>query len=412
MNRTHVHWRDGMNEAWRTITGNRMRSSLLILGVTIGVTTLLAIFTIVNGLSGRIRDDVVSSSRPYIFISRDSGVGGGDPAEKLRRTQLKPGLEDALARTEGVGLIDYEVSNNSGTVLKYEKEKTQFVQVFGCSQNFPFMFSIKSDEGRFFSASDVTARNRVAVLGYGPRKDLFPNRDPVGKTLRIYGKPYLVIGTMAERNHIIGQLGDNFVCVPWTTFEKDGLKQGFEDRNIALLVADGYETDEVISNITGTMRRERRLRAGQKNDFDIAASETYGELIDKVTGGIALVLVVLSSIGLLVGGIGVMNIMLISVAERTREIGVRMAVGARRQDVLLQVLVEAGILTGIGGVLGIGLGYLASWGMTHVLRFPFAISPFVTVGAALFSISIGIFFGLYPANKAARMDPIVALGRE
>jgi len=412
MNRAHIHWRDGMDEAWRTITGNRMRSSLLILGVTIGVTTLLAIFTIVNGLSGRIRDDVVSSSRPYIYIARDSGIGGGDSAEKMRRTQLKPELEDALARTEGVGLIDYEVSNNSGTVLKYEKEKTQFVQVFGCSQNFPFMFSIKADEGRFFAASDVTARNRVAVLGYGPRKDLFPNRDPVGKTLRIYGKPYLIIGTMAERKHIIGQLGDNYVCVPWSTFEKDGLKQGFEDRNIALLVADGYETDEVISNITGTMRRERRLRAGQKNDFDIVASETYGELIDKVTGGIALVLVVLSSIGLLVGGIGVMNIMLISVAERTREIGVRMAVGARRQDVLLQVLVEAGILTGIGGVLGIVLGYLASWGMTHVLRFPFAISPFVTVGAALFSISIGIFFGLYPANKAARLDPIVALGRE
>ncbi len=412
MNRPHVHWRDGMNEAWRTITGNRMRSSLLILGVTIGVTTLLAIFTIVNGLSGRIRDDVVSSSRPYIYISRDSGVGGGDSAEKMRRSQLKPELEDALARTEGVGMIDYEVSNNSGTVLKYEKEKTQFVQVFGCSQNFPFMFSIKTEDGRFFSASDVTARNRVAVLGYGPRKDLFPNRDPVGKTLRIYGKPYLIIGTMAERNHIIGQLGDNFVCVPWTTFEKDGLKEGFEDRNIALLVEDGYETDEVISNITGTLRRERRLRAGQKNDFDIIASETYGELIDKVTGGIALVLVVLSSIGLLVGGIGVMNIMLISVAERTREIGVRMAVGARRQDVLLQVLVEAGILTGIGGILGIVLGYLASWGMTHLLRFPFAISPFVTVGAALFSISIGIFFGLYPANKAARLDPIVALGRE
>ena len=412
MSRPRVHWRDGFNEAWRTITGNRMRSSLLILGVAIGVTTLLAIFTIVNGLSGRIRDDVVSASQPYIYISRNSGVGGGDPAEKMRRSQLRPELEHALARTEGVGLIDYEISNNSGTVLKYEKEKTQFVQVFGCSQNFPFMFSITVGEGRFLAASDVTARNRVAVLGYGPRKDLFPYQDPVGKTLRIYGQPYLIIGTMDERNHIIGQLGDNFVCVPWSTFEKDGLKGGFEDRNIALLVKDGFATDEVISNITGTMRRERRLRPGQKNDFDIVSSEAYGDLIDKVTGGIALVLVVLSSIGLLVGGIGVMNIMLISVAERTREIGVRMAVGARRQDVLLQVLVEAGILTGIGGVVGIVLGYLASWGMTHLLRFPFAISPFVTVGAALFSISIGLFFGLYPANKAAKMDPIVALGRE
>ncbi len=412
MNRSHVHWRDGMNEAWRTITGNRLRSLLLILGVSIGVTTLLAIFTIVSGLSGRIRDDVVSSNRPYIYISRNSGIGGGDPVEKMRRPQLMPELEDALARTDGVGLIDYEVSNNSGTVLKYEREKTQFVQVFGCSQNFPFMFSITSDEGRFFTAADVTARNRVAVLGYGPRKDLFPNRDPVGKTLRIYGKPYLIIGTMAERKHIIGQLGDNYVCVPWTTFEKDGLKEGFEDRNIALLISEGYETDEVISNITGVLRRERRLRPGQNNDFDIVASETYGDLIDKVTGGIALVLVVLSSIGLLVGGIGVMNIMLVSVAERTREIGVRMAVGARRQDVLVQVLIEAGILTGIGGVLGIILGYLASWGVTHLLRFPLAVSPLVTLGAALFSVSIGIFFGLYPANKAARMDPIVALGRE
>jgi putative ABC transport system permease protein len=401
-----------LSEAWRTITGNRMRSSLLILGVAIGVTTLLAIFTIVSGLSGRIRDDVVSASQPYIYISRDSGIGGGDPAEKMRRTQLSPDLVQPLGLTEGVGLIDYEVSNNSGTVLKYGKEKTQFVQTFGCSENFPFMFSIKTDEGRFLTAGDVTARSRVAVLGYGPRKDLFPDRDPVGKTIRIYGQPYRIIGTMAARNHIIGQLGDNFVCVPWTTFEKDGLKEGFEDRNIALLVDEGFETEEVMSNITGTLRRERRLRPGQKNDFDIVSSEAYGDLIDKVTGGIALVLVVLSSIGLLVGGIGVMNIMLISVAERTREIGVRMAVGARRQDVLLQVLIEAGILTGIGGVLGIVLGYLASWGMTHVLRFPFQVSPLVTVGAALFSISIGIFFGLYPANKAARMDPIKALGRE
>jgi putative ABC transport system permease protein len=407
-----VHWRDGLSEAWRTITGNRLRSSLLILGVAIGVTTLLAIYTIVNGLSGRIRDDVVSASQPYIYISRNSGVGGGDPAEMMRRPQLMPELEAALAATEGVGLIDYEVSNNSGTVLKYEQEKTQFVQVFGCSQNFPFMFSITLDEGRFLTAGDVNARNRVAVLGYGPRKDLFPVQDPVGKTLRIYGQPYLIIGTMSERNHIIGQLGDNFICVPWTTFEKDGLKDGFEDRNIALLLEEGYRTEDVISNLTGTMRRERRLRPGQKNDFDIVSSEAYGDLIDKVTGGIALVLVVLSSIGLLVGGIGVMNIMLISVAERTREIGVRMAVGARRQDVLLQVLVEAGILTGIGGVLGIVLGYLASWGMTHVLSFPFAVSPLVTIGAALFSISIGIFFGLYPANRAAHLDPIVALGRE
>jgi putative ABC transport system permease protein len=389
-----------------------MRSALLILGVAIGVTTLVAIYTIVSGLSGRIRADIVSANQPYIYISRDSGIGGGDPAEKLRRPHLMPELIEPVKQTAGVGLVDYQVSNGSGTVLTYGKEKTNFVQTFGSSENFPFMFSISQGEGRYFTAADVTARNRVCVLGYGPRKDLFPNIDPIGKTLRIFGRPYLVVGTMAERKHIIGALGDNYVCLPWTTYEKDGLTTGFEDRNIALLQDPGYATDEVISNLEGTLRRERRLRPGQPNDFDIVASETYGELIDKVTGGVALVLVVLSSIGLLVGGIGVMNIMLISVAERTREIGVRMAVGARRTDILLQVLVEAGTLTGIGGVIGIGLGYLASWGTTKLLAFPFDANPLVMLAAALFSVSIGVFFGLYPANKAARMDPIVALGRE
>jgi putative ABC transport system permease protein len=412
MNSGRLDIRDAVRQALRTITGHRMRSWLLILGVAIGVTTLLAIYTIVSGLSGRIRDDVVSSSRPYLYVSRDSGVGGGDPREKLRRPQLMPELIAPLEATEGVGLVDYQVSNGRGMVLDYGKERTNFVQGFGCSQNFPFLFSIGVEEGRFFTAEEVASSARVAVLGYGPREDLFPGRDPVGRTLRIFGKPYVIVGTMAARRHIVGAMGDNYVCVPWSTFEKDALFTGFEDRNVALTTADGFTSDEALSGVTGTLRRERRLRPGEANDFDVVSSETYGELIDKVTGGVALVLVVLSSIGLLVGGIGVMNIMLISVAERTREIGVRMAVGARRQDILLQVLIEAGTLTGIGGLIGIVTGYFASWGMTHVLRFPFVVSPWVTIGAAAFSVSIGIFFGLYPANKAARMDPIVALGRE
>ncbi len=398
--------------ALRTITGNWMRSLLLILGVSIGVTTLLGIYTIVNGLSQRIRDDVVSNNRPYIYVARFSGLGGEDPEKLMRRPQILPDCDWALREVDGVELVDYQVSNGSGMVLKYREEKTNFVQAFGSSENFPYIFSIKVGEGRYFTEGEVKARERVCVLGYGPAKDLFPKRDPIGKVIRIFGKPYRIVGTMQERGSIIGAMGDNYVCTPWTTFEKDGLHEGMEDRNIAVTVLPGYETEDVVSNITGALRQVRRLRPGQENDFSVETSEAFGELIDKVTGGIAMVLVVLSSIGLLVGGIGVMNIMLISVAERTREIGVRMAVGARRKEVLEQVLIEAGILTGIGGVVGIGLGYLASYGMTKILRFPFEINPVVTVGAALFSISIGLFFGLYPANKAARMDPVVALGRE
>jgi putative ABC transport system permease protein len=412
MNSTRFDMKDAIRQALRTINGHRMRSALLILGVAIGVTTLLAIYTIVSGLSGRIRDDVVSSSRPYLYISRDSGVGGGDSEEKMKRPQIMPDAILPLEQTEGVGLVDYQVTNGRGMVLNYGKERTNFVQAFGCSQNFPFLFSIGVGEGRFFTADEIASHARVAVLGFGPREDLFPGRDPIGRSIRIFGKPYLIVGTMDSRRHIVGAMGDNFVCTPWTTFEKDGLNTGYEDRNVALTTADGFTSEEVMSNVTGTLRGVRRLRPDEVSDFDVISSETYGELIDKVTGGVALVLVVLSSIGLLVGGIGVMNIMLISVAERTREIGVRMAVGAHRQDILLQVLIEAGTLTGIGGIVGIVTGYFASWGMTHLLRFPFAVSPWVTMGAAAFSVAIGIFFGLYPANKAARMNPIVALGRE
>ncbi len=404
--------RDGIREAMYSIVGHRMRSALLILGVTIGVTTLLAIFTIVTGLSGRIRTDVVSSIRPYIYIARFSGLSGEDPAELARRPQLMPDLIPGIQATPGVDMVDYQVTNGRGMVLRYRQEKTNFVQPVGTSSHFPYLFSIPVADGRYFTSQEVAARSRVVVLGYGPRQDLFPQIDPIGKTLNIYGKPYEIIGTMAARHHIIGAMGDNYVCLPWSTFEKDCLYQGQEDRNFAVMVQEGADTDEVMSNLTGTLRSLRRLRPAQPNDFELVSSETYGELVDKITGGIALVLVVLSSIGLLVGGIGVMNIMLISVAERTREIGVRMAVGARRRDVLLQVLIEAGTLTGIGGLLGIVVGYFASWGMTHVLMFPFKISPGVTIGAALFSVAIGVFFGLYPANKAARMDPIVALGRE
>jgi len=408
----HTPWGDIFAMAMSTIVRNRMRSLLLILGVAIGVTTLLAIYTIVGGLSHRIRNDLVSANRPYIFVTRFTGLGGEDPEVLLRRPHLMPESGAALEKTEGVGVVDYQVSNGTGMVLKYRNEKTNFVQAFGCSVHFPYIFSIKVGEGRFFTPGEVESRERVCVLGYGPAQDLFPKSDPVGKTLSIFGRPYRIVGTMQERGHIIGSMGENFVCVPWTIFEKDGLDRGVEERNIAVSVLPDYRIEEVISNITGTMRHMRRLRPAEQNDFDVIASETYGEMIDKVTGGIALVLVVLSSIGLLVGGIGVMNIMLISVAERTREIGLRMAVGARRQEVLYQVLVEAGTLTGIGGVLGIGLGYAASYGVTNLLRFPLDISPLVTVGAALFSVAIGLFFGLYPANRASRMDPVRALGRE
>jgi putative ABC transport system permease protein len=404
--------REGVAQAFAVIRGHRMRSALLILGVAIGVATLLGMVTIVTGLSERIREDVMSSSRPFVRIMRYVGLGGEDIDEKLRRPQLEPELIPVVAGVEGVAMVNYFIQSHSGDVLHYGQERTNFVQVFGTGDKFPYIYSYDVGEGRFFSAQDVAARTRVCVLGYGPRKSLFPRLDPIGAILRVKGQPYQVIGVMEEQDSIFGSLGENFVVVPWSSFERDFLNEGMEDRGLTAVVADGYTSDEVIQNLTGALRQARRLRPGEPDDFEITSSETFVELIDKITGGIAMVLVVMASIGLMVGGIGVMNIMLISVTERTREIGIRMALGARRRDLLFQVLVEAGTLTGLGGVVGIGLGYLLSWGATKLLAFPFKFDPLVTLGATLFSIAIGVGFGLYPANRAARLDPIEALRTE
>ncbi len=410
--RASLHLRESLGQATHTMRGHRMRSGLLILGVAIGVATLLAIVTIVGGLSNKIRNDIVSSGRPYLYVARFTGMGGEDIEKLLRRPQIEPACIEAARGVEGVDRVDYSVSNNDGTVLHYEDERTNFVQVFGTSENFPYLFSFTLEDGRYFTAGEVASRARVCVLGNGPRADLFPRQDPIGKVLNIYGRPYLIVGAMEARKQLMGSFGDNFVAVPWTAFEKDFANKYQEDRNVFATVADGFETEAVQTDLIGALRQVRRLAPGEPNDFEVVASETYGELVDKVTQAVALVLVVLSSIGLMVGGIGVMNIMLISVTERTREIGIRMAVGARRQDLLTQVLIEAGTLTGIGGVVGIVFGYLLSWGTTKLLHFPFAISPWVTLGAVLFSVAIGVIFGVYPANRAARMDPVEALRYE
>jgi len=404
--------REAMEQALHTVRGYKLRSSLLILGVAIGVATLLAIVTIVTGLSGRIREDIVSASRPYLYVARYTGLGGEDIDAKFRRRQLDPELLPLVAAVPGIERVDYMIQTHRGDVLTFGKERTQFVSTLGASDNFAIMYSYQVGEGRFFTHQELEARERVVVLGWGPRKDLFPRLDPIGRTIAIRGRPYRIVGAMAERRSITGSLGENYLVVPWTTYEKDFLDRGLEDRVIAATVADGHTVEEGQQGLIGALRAGRRLRPSQPDDFDITSSETYGAMVDGITGAIAVVLTVLASIGLLVGGIGVMNIMLISVTERTKEIGVRMALGSRRRDVLLQVLLESGSLTLMGGVVGIVLGYALSWLATRLLLFPFRIDPATTVIAVVFSAAVGVICGIYPANRAAKLDPVEALRAE
>jgi putative ABC transport system permease protein len=270
---------------------------------------------------------------------------------------------------------------------------------------------VQIGEGRFFTGFEVDRSRRVVVLGYGPAKDLFPNRDPVGKRIRIGNFEYEVVGALESREHIMGSIGDNFACVPYTTFEKD-MSGEFDDYQIGVTIKPGFTLDEGKEEIEALMRVRRKVAPGAESDFHVTTSEAFRDLLANVTRSIALILVVISSIGLMVGGIGVMNIMLISVTERTREVGIRMAMGARRSDILQQFLVEAATLTGTGGIIGIILGLATARGVAHLIRFPYSV-PFIWIVIAfVFSASIGLIFGMYPANRAARMDPINALHYE
>ena len=404
-------WLENFRQAIEVIRTHRMRSSLLIIGVAIGVTTVLAMVTVLSGLGKRVEEDILSSNRPYLYVSRFDPLTGGDRRDLFRRKQLTSGDAEALAELPTVDRVDLQIDPQRMRVLRYEGERTNLMQVVGATPNFAYLFNLVIDEGRFFSEFEIEKKRRVVVLGYGPAADLFPNRDPVGKHIRIGNHEYEVVGTMESREHIFGSISDNFAVIPYTTYEKD-LSWRYDEYQIALSVKQEYTIEEGREEAIALLRVRRKVEPGEANNFHVTTSETFREMLENITTGIAFILVVISSIGLMVGGIGVMNIMLISVTERTREVGVRMATGARRSDILTQFLVEAATLTGIGGLVGIGLGLLAARGVARLIHFPYSVPVLWVMIAFFFSASIGVIFGMYPANRAARMDPINALRYE
>ncbi len=407
-------WKENFRQALEVIRTHRMRSWLLIVGVAIGVTTVLAMVTVMSGLGKRIQSDIVSADRPYLFLSRFDPMGGGnDRRDLLRRKQLS--IRDARFLEENCASCDRVDLNidpqGRMRVLRYEGERTNLIQVMGSTHNMVSMYSIVIEYGRFFTEFETDRSRRVIVLGYGPAHDLFPNRDPIGKWIKIGNHRYEVVGTMATRDNILGSISDNYAVVPFTTYEKD-LGFRFDDYQIGVTIIPEYSIEEAVDEVHALMRASRKLGPGEENDFYITTSEGFREMLGNIMTYIGLVLVVISSIGLMVGGIGVMNIMLISVTERTREVGIRMALGARRNDIMQQFLIEAATLTGAGGMIGIFLGLLAAKGVAAMIRFPYSVPLIWIVIAFVFSASIGLIFGLYPANRAARMDPIKALHYE
>jgi putative ABC transport system permease protein len=396
-----------------TIRSNKLRSFLTILGVVIGVMTVIGMASVIEGLNRSFAQQLSALGSSTIFVSRFPTIQFGRLTQEQRmRKELT--YEEAMAiKTDCTAVTAVSPMSSPGfstSPVKHGNEKANGVMVRGVVPDFLYVFDVHLDQGRFITETDVEHRTNVAVLGSEIVEKLFPSLDPLGRTISWDGQDYLVVGTLQKLGSFLGNDRDNRILIPFSTIRKYYPER--KDIFIAVKPASQELMQTAIDQIIEVMRRQRRVRPDQENNFEVGTQDQIADLYNKVTGGAYMVMLVISSIGLLVGGIGVMNIMLVSVTERTREIGVRKAIGARKKDILWQFLLEAMVLTGVGGVLGIIIGAGISWLVNKFSPLPSAVSAVWITLAFSVSVSVGLFFGLYPANKAAKLNPIDALRYE
>jgi putative ABC transport system permease protein len=336
------------------------------------------------------------------------GENVSDEEWRRRKSLTMPEIQ-AIAEKPAVKAITAMEFVPAETV-KYGNEKAQDTRVFGVNSAYDVVHDIYVTKGRFISETDVNRGSRVVVLGYDVADSLFPFLDPIGKEISVDGRRFQVIGVIQRMGRFLFFNRDNILLVPFGSVEK-------KDPRFNFVVADmkpasPAQMDAAMEQAREVLRRQRKLKFLDKDNFAIFSQDTFTDLYRQITGGIYMVMIAISSIGLLVGGVGVMNIMLVSVTERTREIGVRKALGARRSDIRWQFLTEAMTLTAAGGIIGIVIGGAAAWLINAFSPFPAVIQPTWVMVAFGVSVGVGLTFGLWPAIKAARLDPIEALRYE
>jgi putative ABC transport system permease protein len=385
--------------AWEALRANKLRSGLTMLGVVIGVMSVVLLVAIGTGARNEVTSAVGSLGSNILFVAPGTLEFGTAPSVSRLRLEDVRRVGDALGDPRRVA-----TTVASGEVVMVGTRRTN-VNVQGTNETIPLVFDRSLARGGFFTASDVETRRRVAVLGADPADALFPGRDPVGKSITVGGVRFRVVGVLTRVGTAFGVSRDAEVFVPVTAAQ----------RLFGISRVDGIA---VKAPSTGQIDEERRIirevvaSAHPEQEYEVLTQEDILGVVGRILGILTLVLASIAGISLLVGGVGVMNIMLVSVSERTREIGLRKAVGARTRDVLRQFLLEAVALTVSGGIVGILLGVVAALLVGRFSPVPAAITGWSVALAFGVSVAVGVFFGVYPARRAARMQPIAALRYE
>jgi putative ABC transport system permease protein len=419
-----MRWSDG-KEAVRmavdTLRTNKLRSGLTILGIMIGVTTVILISSVINGLTYNVNDLIKSLGTNVFWVFRFEVFGNRPTQEMLARRQLT--YEDAIALRELPHVIAVDPSQQyrsptghlGSFSLKYKGRKVTNTILEGDSEQQPMVYDIELDQGRFFTNEEEQRRADVVVLGHDAAQELFGQESALGKEVEIEGDVFTVVGVLAKQKQVFGggtNPNDNSAHFPLFTFRK--IHPEILDYWITVKYDDAKNKVAVEDEIREMLRRRRKVHSDQPDNFAIFTSDGLLQLWNSLTGGLFVFLVGVSSVGLMVGGVGVMNIMLVSVTERTREIGIRKALGATRRTIMLQFTLEAMTLCAFGGVIGILIGAFLTLLLKLILGtvLPAQMSAIWAITAFTVSCVIGLVFGIYPAWKAATLDPIEALRYE
>ncbi|MGN6182453.1 MAG: ABC transporter permease [Thermoanaerobaculia bacterium] len=412
--------RENVRFAGTALKAHKLRSGLTVLGIVIGVTTVISMVSIIEGFNNSIVKSFQSFGATLVqFQKFDPQFGPGDRDES-QRTRKNLTYEDALALKAGcpsmlaVSPERYIFSGDGPSIdVVIEGKEATPDALIGTTDAYPIANNHVVGEGRFFSDSDVRRNAPVTVIGHSIAESLFPMRDPIGRTVAIAGRKYMVIGVMEKQGQSMFESTDSHIYLPLTTFDSH-FPEIKKDRgvNIATVPKDPKLVDKIVEEGTAVLRARRKVPFNKPNDFGIMTPDKLIGNFRAITGGITLAMIFISSIALLVGGVGVMNIMLVSVTERTREIGLRKAIGAVRRDIVQQFLTEAMTLSGIGGAIGVALGLGIALIVRSMELLPTTTPLWSIMVGLIVSISIGLFFGIYPAYKAAKLDPVEALRYE
>ena len=413
---TFAEFKDGIEMALGAISANKFRAFLTILGVMIGVASVIGMAALVDGLHGAMNKEIDSLGSNIIMVSKFAPNTDREKLSEEDRNRPPITVGEAKAILENAQYVDGVSPQNyyfapGGNVAKYENKKFSRPMLCGTWPDYIKVRNKNVNRGRFITGVDEQYRLMNCVIGSDVKDVLFGQEDAIDRQIRVNGNRFTVIGVMEEVKSSFGNDNENrMIMIPLSTFEK--LHPWEEELGLSVRASSFENVNLAVDEITGILRSYRKVPFNKADNFALSTQEQFKDFIGNITKYIYIAMFVITSVGLMVGGIGVMNIMLVSVTERTREIGVRKAIGAKRINIILQFLTEAMALSGTGGVIGVVLGVLLGLGANKLAGFPLALPIVWVVVGFVVAVSVGLVSGVYPAFKAARLDPIEALRYE